>query len=160
MMNELPREEPLYRLLYVSKPVSSPGPERAAQIEDILRVSRINNRRTGITGVLVHSANWFGQVLEGPQSVLDRLFEVIQDDPRHRSIRVMEIAHIEQRAFGEWAMGEVDDFVPAQFELVVRDVLRGGATPDPLFFDMTNQFMALLNMALARKLEEGQNLSA
>lgn len=149
-MDGLHDDEPLYRLLYVSKPTTPAGPERNAEIADILRAARANNARMGVTGALVHSDNWFGQVLEGPQSAVDRVFQTIQDDPRHRAVRVMELARIEQRAFAHWAMGEVQDFAPAQFDLVVRQVLRDGATPDPLFFDMTNQFMAVLRMGLQR----------
>lgn len=149
-MDSVHNDEPLYRLLYVSKPTVAAGHERTAQIADILREARTNNARNGLTGALVHSDNWFGQVLEGPQSALDRIFQTIQDDPRHRAVRVMELARIEHRVFEQWAMGEVEDFGPAQFDLVVQQVVTHGAAPDPLFFDMTNQFMGVLRVSLKR----------
>ncbi|MBV9785429.1 MAG: BLUF domain-containing protein [Acidisphaera sp.] len=74
-----------------------------AEIRQILEKSRANNHRDGITGALLFSSGSFVQVLEGPIAALERTFETIQRDPRHRDVTVLQIAE-SNRGFPAWSM--------------------------------------------------------
>jgi hypothetical protein len=95
----------LYSLAYISKNVIPGTPEAVkAEIRDILEAARRNNPALGVTGALLYSGGYFCQVIEGPQAVLEDLFETIQMDPRHGEVSVLHFDPIETRSFGEWAM--------------------------------------------------------
>ena len=91
------------QLLYVSHT------ERALdqwELNAILSVSRWNNARTGLTGLLVAMDGGFLQMLEGEHSALDRAFGRIRVDTRHWNTRIL----LEQdchRFFADWPMGFV-----------------------------------------------------
>lgn len=63
-----------------------------------------NNPSLGVTGALLYSGGFFCQVIEGPQEVLEELFEAIQLDERHGHVTVLHFEPIQGRSFGEWAM--------------------------------------------------------
>jgi hypothetical protein len=64
-----------------------------------------NNQETGITGVLMVSGNLFFQVLEGPASKVDELYQSIVDDDRHTHVlRLGEEREVSERLFPDWAM--------------------------------------------------------
>lgn len=95
----------LYRLVYCSRNrIGGSGPEISEELQNILASSRLNNKRADITGALLYSAGNFAQVLEGPLSSIERTFEVIQRDPRHSEVIVIESGPTEKRDFPEWAM--------------------------------------------------------
>lgn len=72
---------------------------------DVLRISRANNRRAGISGLLVAGQQRFLQALEGPTDAVRATFARIVDDPRHFACVVLSERHIDSRQFGDWAMG-------------------------------------------------------
>jgi acylphosphatase len=72
---------------------------------DILRIARSNNTRLGVTGILLYKDGSIMQVLEGEAEAVDPLFEVIQQDPRHKDVIVIDRAEIGQRGFADWSMG-------------------------------------------------------
>lgn len=76
----------------------------------LLDTSRRNNRRDGITGVLLYLDGNFLQYIEGPRPAMDVLFAHIRRDSRHRRILVLEEGARERRVFSAWSMGfqEVD----------------------------------------------------
>lgn len=90
------------RILYVS---TSRGPLGKATVIDILERSRRNNRRDGLTGLLVVGGQRFLQVIEGPSAALDRAYERIKADPRHFALVQIERKAIAERAFESWDMG-------------------------------------------------------
>lgn len=109
--------EQCFRLLYRSRSLLSDGPGTVDQgLADILRVSRVNNRDKGITGALMfyEYKDWFAQVLEGPEAEVQKVFETITSDPRHKNVEVCETVQSADRIFRRWAMaligehGEVD----------------------------------------------------
>lgn len=95
----------LHRLIYVSRPAwGAEGCEaRAAAI--LLNAQR-RNTLAGITGALLHSAEWFGQVLEGGIAAIEATFGRIDRDLRHTEIRVLRFECIETREFAGQAMAE------------------------------------------------------
>jgi hypothetical protein len=101
-------QEMLRRVVYVSHVATDPAVPQAAMLEEILGAARRNNARIGVTGALLYSARRFAQVLEGPPDAVEEIFEVIQCDPRHASITVLEVASPAARAFGDWSMAFTD----------------------------------------------------
>jgi len=74
-------------------------------LKDLLRQSRDNNTRLGLTGMLLYKDGNFLQVLEGPESALTGLYEKIQSDPRHYHVLKLMRKPIQEREFAAWSMG-------------------------------------------------------
>jgi hypothetical protein len=95
----------LYKLVYCSRNrIVGSGPEINDELQSILATSRVNNDRAGITGALLYSAGNFAQVLEGPLPAIERTFELIQRDPRHSEVIVIQSGPAETRDFPQWSM--------------------------------------------------------
>jgi Sensors of blue-light using FAD len=74
----------------------------------ILRTSRANNPKAGVTGVLCCSHGIFMQSLEGGRSVVSKLFQKIAADPRHSDVVLLSYEEISERRFAGWTMGQVN----------------------------------------------------
>ncbi|MBX2805856.1 MAG: BLUF domain-containing protein [Hyphomicrobiales bacterium] len=81
------------------------------EISELLEISRKNNERDGITGLLIYK-QWndaeranFLQILEGPRDLVDKAYRKIAKDNRHHTILPLEQGDIPARNFGSWAMG-------------------------------------------------------
>lgn len=95
----------LFNLAYISKNTIKGSPDEIKeQLRTILASAHKNNPAKGITGALLYSGGYFCQVIEGPQEVLEELFETIQMDDRHGDVTVLHFDPIEARGFSEWAM--------------------------------------------------------
>ena len=88
--------------LYVS---SATQPFSKAELVDLLELSRLNNKKLGLTGMLLYKDGNFMQVLEGEESVIQPLMNSIERDPRHRGILRLLKGETEHRQFPDWAMG-------------------------------------------------------
>lgn len=75
-------------------------------------MSRIRNRRAGLTGFLVHQGGRFHGVLEGPQRALFSRMERIVTDPRHHKLVVVREDTIDSRRFQNWSFGFLPDSQP------------------------------------------------
>jgi Sensors of blue-light using FAD len=95
----------LVRLLYASRVAPSVNPEA---LSAIMRASRTNNPKNGVTGVLCCSDGIFMQALEGGRSVVSKLFQKIATDPRHTDVVLLSYEEISERRFAGWAMGQVN----------------------------------------------------
>ena len=71
----------------------------------ILKVSRYNNPRDDITGLLLHIDGGFLQILEGPCHNVYRVYQRIARDPRHDSPSVLLDRSFDGRLFPGWSMG-------------------------------------------------------
>jgi hypothetical protein len=94
----------IYRLVYASRmsPACLASPDD--QLRDILRVAVANNRRLGVTGLLIAHRGWFLQALEGAEPTVRGLFDAIGGDARHREAVVIGEGARGGRAFGHWTM--------------------------------------------------------
>lgn len=90
----------LWRFFYVSRLCASP-----LLIDDLLAVSRRNNRACSITGLLVFSGGHFAQFVEGPKSSLDHLLQALRRDTRHDRFTLQCYDTTSERRFHDWAMG-------------------------------------------------------
>ena len=95
-----------------------------ADLMEVLRVSRVNNVRDGVTGVLLYQGGNFIQLLEGESAAIDRVYARVEKDPRHHSVLRMLDGEAEERLFADWSMafrpadslsaqlkGEIADFI-------------------------------------------------
>jgi len=76
---------------------------------DILEVSRANNERDGITGVLLLFNNSVVQCLEGSREAVNRTYARIVRDRRHQNPLLVDYRVIPSRSFSGWSMGYVPD---------------------------------------------------
>lgn len=74
------------------------------ELQNILAISRDNNRKCGVSGLLVSGGQRFLQALEGPSASVSETYERIMSDPRHFACVVLGSRTVESRAFGEWSM--------------------------------------------------------
>jgi hypothetical protein len=95
----------LVRLIYASRAAAALNQE---QIDSILQQSRRHNPELGITGVLCHSGDVFMQVLEGSRDAVNKLYNDIVRDARHRDVVLLHYEEISQRRFAGWTMGQVN----------------------------------------------------
>jgi hypothetical protein len=95
----------LYFLIYVSIASDDLGPET---LLEILRVSRDNNTRHDITGLLLYKERRFMQLLEGPETAVCATYGRIARDPRHRDATLLLEGETAERDFADWSMGFQD----------------------------------------------------
>lgn len=113
----------LLQIVYISSVVG------AVDTASILAVSRRNNRRDGLTGLLYADGRRFLQVLEGEPAALERTLERITADPRHRAVVILSCRDIAAREFGEWAMAERVAGVAGDAMVAQVQALIAGAAP-------------------------------
>ncbi len=94
----------MLQLLYIS---TARGPIDAGLCDDILAVSRRNNARAGITGLLIAGKQRFLQALEGPEPAVRAGYDRIARDPRHFGCVILSRRTVDERLFGDWAMGHM-----------------------------------------------------
>ncbi|HYA75631.1 MAG TPA: BLUF domain-containing protein [Burkholderiaceae bacterium] len=95
----------LVRLLYASR---SAKPIETNVVESILAQSRKHNPELGITGVLCQSGDVYLQVLEGGREAVNRLYNQIVQDERHREVMLLHFEEMSERRFAGWTMGQVN----------------------------------------------------
>lgn len=133
------------QIIYISTARSEPTPQ---SIEHILRISRWNNKRDELTGLLIVGGKRFLQVLEGPRHSLDAAYRRIGADARHFALVQLSRKPIITRSFPDWEMGyqagpdadTVEDLVK-----VVARLTRG--VDDPFLRAELNGFAALHSRA-------------
>lgn len=100
----------LFQLIYLSSASRLFSKE---ELVALLTHSRSNNSRNRLTGMLLYKDGNIMQVLEGERATVERVFDVIKQDPRHKDIIVLVSAEVASREFGEWSMGFRDLQDPA-----------------------------------------------
>jgi len=75
-----------------------------ADLMEVLRVSRVNNARDGVTGMLLYQGGNFIQLLEGEPAAIDTVYARVEKDPRHHSVLRMLDGEAEERLFADWSM--------------------------------------------------------
>ena len=86
----------MHRFIYTSTVVA---PLSAQQLADIAGACHRNNRRAGLSGLLVMHQGKFLHILEGEENRIRMVCERIQHDPCHQNFNVIEMAEIDERAF-------------------------------------------------------------
>lgn len=83
-------------------------------IATILEISRRNNARDGITGILLYKSGSIMQLLEGEPDALRRLYAKLLGDVRHHQVTKLYERPLAARSFSQWSMAfeAVDGLVP------------------------------------------------
>ncbi|MGI2257998.1 BLUF domain-containing protein [Shewanella sp. GXUN23E] len=95
-------KEPLIQLIYIS---CATRLFREQELEGMVTNIRANNQKLGVTGMLLYRDGDFIQALEGPESVVNKLYQQILQDQRHTGIFELLVQIIEKREFADWSMG-------------------------------------------------------
>ena len=95
----------LVRLMYASRAVPAVDQE---ELIAILKKSKANNHKSGVTGALCFSEGVFIQVLEGGRTAVSKLYNRIANDARHTDVVLLNYDEIEERRFSGWSMGQVN----------------------------------------------------
>jgi hypothetical protein len=101
MFNQLEGVNGMISLIYVSSSVKLLNEQ---ELLDILKVSRENNEKFDVTGLLLYKGGNFMQVLEGPEDQVGKLYEIIKKDRRHKDVSVISREEIQKRQFPNWEM--------------------------------------------------------
>jgi hypothetical protein len=91
----------MHQIVYIS--TARPGITET-DVDAILAKSRANNRRDGITGLLISDGTRFLQALEGDQPLVEAAYHRIKADARHRAAVILSGKSVERRQFGTWDM--------------------------------------------------------
>lgn len=117
----------MLQLVYVSS--VTPG-AAATDPAAILSISRANNRRDDVTGLLYSDGTRFLQALEGPADRVEAAFARIKADPRHRAVVILSRRQIDAREFGDWAMAHRTPGDDAELFIARIARLSADAAPD------------------------------
>ena len=141
----------LVRLMYASRAAESVDAEALAAI---LKKSKENNAKIGVTGVLCHCSNAdiFLQVLEGGRASVSALYNRIAQDPRHREVVLLHYEEIGERHFSSWSMGQVNmnRINPALLlKYSERSVLDPYGVSGKASLDLFNELVATASVGVA-----------
>lgn len=114
----------MLQLVYISSVVQTD------EFGSILAVSRMNNRRDGITGLLYSDGVRYLQALEGPTEAVEAAYDRIKRDGRHHALVVLSRREVAAREFGDWAMAERRAGEEAEHFCARVDRLLGHAGPN------------------------------
>jgi Sensors of blue-light using FAD len=96
---------------------------RDSRLQLKVRAAQYNGKHD-ITGLLIYSQGTFMQILEGPESAVNALYEDICVDPRHDQVTLITRAMISIRKYAEWSMAVVDTDELANGHMRVDDRLH------------------------------------
>ncbi len=129
------------RVIYCSQATHDVSPDELVQL---LEVSRRNNEKVGLSGMLLYSSQSFLQVLEGDAAALQETYARIGADDRHVNLRLLMDADVAAPLFPDWTMGfehvddedlaeELDGFTPAtDYPLVNPDLVTNASVAQTL----------------------------
>jgi Sensors of blue-light using FAD len=129
------------RIIYCSQATSDVSPE---ELVALLELSRRNNERAGLSGMLLYSSQSFLQVLEGEEEALQTTYARILVDDRHMNLRMLMNADVPAPMFPDWTMGfehvddeelaeDLDGFTPATvYPLVNPDLITNAGVATTL----------------------------
>ena len=95
----------LYEIVYHSQATTS---ITEVVIQEILEKSRKSNIKKKITGCLLYHKRQFLQILEGEESEVYQLYEIIKNDPRHKNVIILHAEEVTDRIFDQWTMAFKD----------------------------------------------------
>jgi len=92
----------LKNVIYVSSAVRKYSKD---ELHEYLIKFRDNNKKNGISGVLIYQEGTFLQFIEGPIAAVDSLIEKIAADQDHKGITTLREQEADVRLFSDWSMG-------------------------------------------------------
>ena len=151
----------LIRMVYVSTTTNPVKPGDGGVQKDIGRIlmqARKNNPKDEIGGVLYFSDNYFFQCLEGEQAAVNRLYEIISDDPRHENVQSVSVKRIHNRQFSNWSMKYVA--LEDDVSRLLKENGYASFTPYEFDDDMIGKMLGLFTRAVDQTRRPDQNYNA
>lgn len=135
----------LLQVIYVSRSTfeaSAPANNIEPNVARILAKSRINNRKNGLVGVLYFGDGVFFQCLEGEERAVNQLLVTLEQDVRHKDLKILSKKYIQQLSFADWSM----KFAPLDVQITKFLKANGFQSFDPYVFSdaQTEQFLTVL----------------
>ncbi|MEH3046170.1 BLUF domain-containing protein [Sphingomonas adhaesiva] len=112
----------LFRIIYTSRASRF---FESAEMRELCHVAAANNRRNGLTGLLLYDGVRFLQALEGDHDNVISVMRRIADDKRHYDMTYAYRDRAPHREFPEWSMDapfELGDDAQVFLEKVKSDV--------------------------------------
>ena len=97
---------PLYSLVYTS---TASRPLAKSDLEGILAKARIRNQYEQVTGLLLFTEGKFMQYLEGPETNVRKIFDLIKKSSLHNQIVEVNSQPAARREYGDWSMAFLAD---------------------------------------------------
>ena len=91
----------LYHFIYTSNPARR---MTDTAMQNLLEVSREANTRFEVTGLLVCLTDCYIQLIEGPKTHVEQLYQNIQRDQRHLRVTKLCEGALTSRYYPGWAM--------------------------------------------------------
>lgn len=91
----------LHQLIYLSQ---ATGKVTQEDLANILETAKRNNGEIEVTGSLFYNGGWFLQILEGELKTIQKLYNKIERDPRHKNSKILYLEPAKFRTFGRWTM--------------------------------------------------------
>lgn len=136
----------LIQMIYISRSTFAPTELNNGiepNVARILMKSRTNNKKNGLVGVLYFGDGCFFQCLEGAAEAVDKLYEKLLRDDRHKELKILSRKPIDSLSFSNWSMKHV----PLEDEMTNLLKSQGLKKFDPYNFnaEMTKNALALLH---------------
>lgn len=74
-------------------------------IKPIMESAKKNNPDAGLTGLLYFNRRYFLQCIEGSRTEINRTYNKILLDNRHKDLMILSYQEIVERQFANWQMG-------------------------------------------------------
>ncbi|MFT5709728.1 MAG: hypothetical protein ACI8QT_000415 [Halioglobus sp.] len=135
------------QVVYISQ---ATGTLTESELNELLEVSRRNNKKYGITGALLYLENAFIQVIEGGDAAISQLLGKLTVDTRHRNIRILSDNLAQGRNFQNWSMGTVKaaeaDRPQVLEELRLASTTNGGSQDRSNIMPVSQTFMMMCRL--------------
>ena len=138
----------MYELIYCS---SSSNDLSTDDLEDILNTARTFNTKNDITGCLLYYKSEFIQILEGEKSIIQKLYNNISKDKRHKGTILVAEGEKEERSFDNWSMAfyelsddDVNDLCEQLFVdnfIAFSDIVKKPTFSTIMFWNMAKQLL-------------------
>jgi uncharacterized membrane protein (DUF373 family) len=92
----------MIRLAYASTSTRDWTPD---ELLSLLTECQTKNTDNNLTGILLYANETFFQVLEGEEITVNKVYDSIKKDTRHKDCTVIDTQPIKERAFPYWSMG-------------------------------------------------------
>jgi hypothetical protein len=91
----------MVRLVYASTFNDEVDP---SELKNIHEVARKNNAEFDVSGVLIFGNNYFLQCLEGGRENVNKIYDKISRDKRHKNSMILSYEESHVRMFEKWSM--------------------------------------------------------
>lgn len=113
------------------------------ELADIVDISTHNNGLSDVSGALIATDCYFGQVLQGPSARVDALLVAINNDQRHENLTILEERTINQKNCPVWKLsyfGEAGYINRQIFPLISNQPSDGFNYDKQRVIDMISEF--------------------